>query len=119
MYPYFEDSRHSSGQGVPPFLWNEFTFDATFRVPRCGNIEVVPLLVRHGKDHSPKRQPYHNVGFRIGSDLSYIGDVSGVPETTRELLAGTKILILNALRDTPQPPHFSFPEVYFPLVEVR
>lgn len=112
MFPYFEDSRHSRGQGVPPFEWHEFNwFNASFQVPSCGNIEVTPLPVRHGKDHSSVRQPYINVGFRIG-DFSYIGDVSEVPETTIERIKGTRILVLNALRDTPQSAHFSFKEVY-------
>jgi len=110
MFPYLEDSRHSRGQGVPPFQWHGFNYVDPFQVPSCGNLEVIPLAVWHGKDHSPEPQKYINVGFRIG-DFSYIGDVNVVPDLTKEKVEGTRFLVLNALRDTLQSAHFSFTEV--------
>lgn len=48
-------------------------------------------------------------GFRIG-DFSYITDANYIPDTTMELLKGTKILVLNALRPKAHPSHFSLQE---------
>jgi len=39
--------------------------------------------------------------------FSYISDTSAIPERTRKLLDGTKVLVLDALRDNPHPSHFS------------
>jgi phosphoribosyl 1,2-cyclic phosphodiesterase len=114
MFPYLEDERHSLGHGVPPFTWHPFNESESFTLPSCGNIEVIPLPVQHGRDHAPIRQPYICMGFRIG-DFSYLSDVSFVPEATRIKMEGTKILILNALRIRPQSAHFSFREV-FPII---
>jgi phosphoribosyl 1,2-cyclic phosphodiesterase len=111
MFPYLEDKRHSLGHGVPPFTWHPFNESESFTLPSCGNIEVIPLPVQHGKDHAPIPQPYTCIGFRIG-DFSYLSDVSFVPEKTRRKIEGTKVLILNALREKPQSAHFSFSEVF-------
>lgn len=73
MFPYMEDSRHSSGSGIPPFSWHVFHESNPFLMPSCGNIEVMPLLVQHGRDHVPVRRPYTCIGFRI-KDFSYICD---------------------------------------------
>lgn len=49
-------------------------------------------------------------GFRI-RDFSYITDAKFVPETTIALLKGTRVLVLNALRWTPDhPTHLMIPE---------
>jgi phosphoribosyl 1,2-cyclic phosphate phosphodiesterase len=98
------------GHGVPPFTWHPFSGSEHFILPSCGNIEVIPLPVQHGRDHAPIRQPYTCTGFRIG-DFSYLSDVSFVPEDTRRKMEGTRILILNALREKPQSAHFNFSEV--------
>jgi len=112
MFPYMQDSRHSRGQGRPSFEWNVFSEDSSFVIPSCGDIEVIPLPVEHGKDHSiPIRKPYTCMGFRIG-DFSYLGDVSFVPEATRRKVQGTRTLVLNALREQTQSSHFSIGEVW-------
>lgn len=48
-------------------------------------------------------------GFRIG-DFSYITDANKIPEATMELLKGSKVLVINALRPTSHPSHFSLDE---------
>lgn len=48
-------------------------------------------------------------GFRIG-DFSYITDANSIPASTMELLKGSKILVLNALRPKAHPSHFSLQE---------
>lgn len=49
------------------------------------------------------------LGFRIG-DLAYTPDVSAIPEESRAALGGLDCWIIDALRDTPHPTHFSLPE---------
>ena len=48
-------------------------------------------------------------GFRIG-DFSYITDANHIPENTMELLKGSKILVINALRHKKHPSHFNMEE---------
>ena len=68
---------------------------------QAGGVEVLPLRVIHGQ--------LPIVGFRIG-DLAYITDASLLPEETFAALQGVKTLVLNALRITPHPSHFSLEE---------
>ncbi|MDX1584686.1 MAG: MBL fold metallo-hydrolase, partial [Thermoanaerobaculia bacterium] len=50
------------------------------------------------------------LGFRVG-DFAYITDTNGVPEQSRELLQGLKVLALDGLRMAPpHPTHFTIPE---------
>jgi phosphoribosyl 1,2-cyclic phosphate phosphodiesterase len=44
-------------------------------------------------------------GFRIG-DVAYCTDVSHIPRSSRPLLQGLRVLVLDALRYTPHPAHF-------------
>lgn len=48
-------------------------------------------------------------GYRIGN-FSYLTDTSHVPADSLDLLKGTDVLVLNALRKTPHPKHFSISE---------
>jgi phosphoribosyl 1,2-cyclic phosphate phosphodiesterase len=43
-------------------------------------------------------------GFRFGN-TAYLTDVSAIPESSFELLAGLEHLVLSALRHTPHPSH--------------
>ena len=58
----------------------------------------IPIPLKHG--------PTDVLGFRIG-DLAYCTDVNHIPETSWPLLEGLDVLILDALRMTPHPTHFS------------
>jgi phosphoribosyl 1,2-cyclic phosphodiesterase len=106
------DSKRATGGGdIPSFKWHPFDPANSFSVPSCGGIQVTPLPVEHGMYFSqgpPKA--YMCMGFRVG-DLSYISDASRVPEDTKAKIQGSKILILDALRETPHASHFSFDEV--------
>ncbi len=62
---------------------------------------VTPLPVLHFK--------LPVLGFRIG-DFSYITDANTIPETTLQLLHGTKILVLNALQLEKHISHFNLEE---------
>lgn len=68
---------------------------------RVNDVEILPIRVMHG------RLPI--VGYRFGS-LAYITDASMLPEETFEALKGVETLVINALRITPHPSHFSLEE---------
>ena len=64
-------------------------------------VRVTPIPVIHGN--------MRVAGFRIG-DAAYITDTNLVPDGSIELLKGTKLLVLDALRRVPHPTHMSLPE---------
>lgn len=66
-----------------------------------GAIPVASLPVEHGTEAA--------LGFRFG-DTAYMPDVSLIPEASRARLHGLDLLIIDALRDTPHPTHFSVSE---------
>lgn len=63
-----------------------------------GVIDVLPLQQAHGDIGS--------LGFRIGG-LAYSPDVSGIPEVSVPNLRGLDVWIVDALRYSPHPSHFS------------
>ncbi len=63
-----------------------------------GPITVLPVLQVHGDIHS--------LGFRFGG-LGYSCDVSGLPDDSVAAFAGLDVWIVDALRETPHPSHFS------------
>ena len=66
----------------------------------------IPLL--HGRTHV--------LGFRI-ADFAYCTDCSSIPEASQALLHNLDTLIIDALRPTPHPAHFSF-EQALAMIEV-
>ncbi len=75
-----------------------------------GAIRALPLPVRHGTIDA--------LGFRF-DDLAYVPDVSTMPETTERRLHGLDVLIIDALRYTPHPTHFSVAEALALIERVR
>lgn len=65
------------------------------------DIQIVPIEVSHGK------MPC--LGFRFGS-LAYITDASSIADEEMEKLASLDTLIINSLRKTPHPSHFTLDE---------
>jgi phosphoribosyl 1,2-cyclic phosphate phosphodiesterase len=63
-----------------------------------GGVEIVPVPVYHGK------RPI--LGFRIGA-FAYLTDCSRIPDDSWPLLAGVRVLVIDALRERPHPTHFS------------
>jgi phosphoribosyl 1,2-cyclic phosphate phosphodiesterase len=63
-----------------------------------GVVEAVPIPQEHGDIPS--------LGFRFGN-VAYSPDISGVPESSIPLLQGLDLWIVDALRPTPHPSHFS------------
>lgn len=69
---------------------------------RIADVEITPLPAKHGG--------LDILGFRI-NDFSYLTDVSAVPDETRELIRGSKVVVLSGLRwGPPHPTHMTIPE---------
>jgi phosphoribosyl 1,2-cyclic phosphate phosphodiesterase len=60
--------------------------------------QIVPIPLFHG--------PMPVLGFRIGN-FAYCTDCSVIPDTSRALLEGLEVLVLDALRHKPHPTHFT------------
>jgi phosphoribosyl 1,2-cyclic phosphate phosphodiesterase len=96
IYSYIFDPDAPRGGGIPQILLlqilGEFCIGAATFLP-------VPLL--HGG-----RQIF---GYRVGS-FAYLTDCSAIPDSSWPLLAGVRIVIVDALRERPHPTHFSLSE---------
>jgi phosphoribosyl 1,2-cyclic phosphate phosphodiesterase len=94
-FPYaFADTKYP---GVPEIRLNTIAFDE-FNV---GDIKVTPILVWHMK------MPV--LGFRFG-DFTYITDANRIDQPEKEKIAGSKIIVLNALRREKHISHFTLEE---------
>lgn len=60
------------------------------------DLRVIPIPVIHGENEI--------VGYRIGQ-MAYLTDFSTVPDSSIEMLAGVRVLFLDALRHSPHPTH--------------
>lgn len=69
-----------------------------------GPIRLTPFEVRHGLMDA--------LGFRIG-DLAYLPDVSEIPEDVTHVLQGLGTFVIDALRRTPHPTHFSLDDALY------
>ncbi len=68
---------------------------------RIGGVDVTPFAVPHGT--------MRVFGYRIG-DIGYVTDAKSIPDEAMALLAGVRILVLNALFWKAHPTHLSFGE---------
>jgi len=66
------------------------------------DVTITPLPVKHGR--------VNVMGFRM-NDISYLTDVKEIPEPTRKLIRGSRIMVLSGLRWEPEhPTHLTIPE---------
>lgn len=88
------------GGNYPPILEpHDINPPEPVRIPGQGGvIEATPVVQEHGDIAS--------LGFRIGK-FAYSPDISGLPETSIPLLQGLDLWVVDALRPTPHPSHFS------------
>jgi len=86
-----------AGGGVPRVVFERIGL-APFEV--LGQ-RVVPLRLKHG--------PYDVLGFRFG-DVAYCTDTNSIPDETWPLLERLDVLVLDCLRPTRHPTHFSLEE---------
>jgi phosphoribosyl 1,2-cyclic phosphate phosphodiesterase len=66
-----------------------------------GDIPVAPILVWHYK------MPI--LGFRFG-DFTYITDANRIDDANKKKISGSRVLVLNALRNEPHISHFTLTE---------
>ena len=88
------------GGNYPPILEaNDINPPEPVRIPGAGGVvEAIPVVQEHGDIQS--------LGFRI-ENFAYSPDISGLPESSIPLLEGLDLWIVDALRPTPHPSHFS------------
>lgn len=66
------------------------------------DLSITPLPYQHGN--------IEVLGFRV-NDFSYMTDVKDVPDSTKEKIKGSKVLVLSGLRWGPEhPTHLTIPE---------
>lgn len=66
------------------------------------DLTITPLPALHGK--------VNVLGYRI-NDLSYLTDIKAIPDATKELIRGSKVMVLSGLRWKPEhPTHLTIPE---------
>ena len=92
-FEHAPDSPHSR-----PHLELNVIEEATFSV---GEARVAPIPLMHG--------PMAVLGFRFGR-FAYCTDCNRIPDSSIALLQGVEVLILDALRKTSHPAHFSIDE---------
>ena len=96
-FDYAFEPAPAPGGGVPKL---ELVSISTAPFTLLG-VEVVPLRLRHGV--------FDVLGFRFGG-LAYCTDTNLVPEETWPLLAGIDTLVIDCLRPSRHPTHFSLAE---------
>lgn len=104
--------RTPPGSGYPPIVTEhriEIGQPVTVDGPG-GALAGFPFDMIHGSSHA--------LGFRFG-DLAYASDVSAMPEESLPALDGLEVLIIDALRYTPHPTHFSLSEALAMIEQVR
>ena len=86
LFYYLVDRSKQTGGGVAKLKFNTIA-STPFS---ADGLELTPLPVEHGKN-------WECFGYRFG-DVSYISDASAISEKTAELVQGSTILVLDALR---------------------
>ena len=86
-----------AGGGVPKVVFRRIGTEPFDLLGR----RIVPLRLRHG--------PFDVLGFRIG-DVAYCTDTNAIPADTWPLLEGLDTLVLDCLRPSVHPTHFSVSE---------
>lgn len=92
--------------GLIPHLIFE-TVEETFDLL---GIEVTPVDLQHGRIRS--------CGWRIGG-LAYLTDANGIPPASMAKLHGLDLLVIDGLRPTPHPTHYSIGEAVAIARELR
>ncbi|KAJ3295001.1 hypothetical protein HK104_003112 [Borealophlyctis nickersoniae] len=113
-FPYMVDKRHATGGGDVASLRFHVFGEGGFKPFMIEELEVIPFEVEHGKIGA---KPFMSLGYRFG-DLTYISDVNAIPDPAKEIIKGTKTLILDVLHDKPHPSHFSVPESIAACIEL-
>lgn len=73
-------------------------------------LRILPLKILHGETMI--------FGYRV-NDVSYLTDCNGIPDDTKKLLHGTKLLILDATRFQPHAKHYGLAQAIEVIEELR
>lgn len=100
------------GSDYPPILdMHDLAHEGRVAVKGPGGaVEAEPLPVEHGNEPA--------LGFRFGG-AAYLPDVSHIPPRSLARLHGLDLLIIDALRDTPHPTHFSVSDALALIAQVK
>jgi phosphoribosyl 1,2-cyclic phosphate phosphodiesterase len=96
-FDYAFETAPVPGGGIPKLEFERIT-TAPFEILGA---RVVPLRLRHGV--------FDVLGFRFGT-LAYCTDTNQIPDETWPLLEGLDTLVLDCLRESRHPTHFSLAE---------
>ncbi|HPG34215.1 MAG TPA: MBL fold metallo-hydrolase, partial [Lentimicrobium sp.] len=103
-FPYiFSENRYF---GAPQLTVHEID-DNLFTI---GETNILPIKVMHNK--------LPVFGYRIG-DLTYITDASMIPDEEKHKIKGSKVLVLNALRNSKHISHLSLNEALELIEELK
>jgi phosphoribosyl 1,2-cyclic phosphate phosphodiesterase len=104
--------RTPPGSDYPPILEdNRLAIGQPFEIGGPGGvIAAKPFHIIHGRTAA--------LGFRFGT-MAYASDLSRIPDESLDDFAGLDLLILDALRYTPHPTHFSVSEALAVIAEMR
>ncbi|MGD0566011.1 MAG: MBL fold metallo-hydrolase [Candidatus Goldiibacteriota bacterium] len=70
-----------------------------FKEFKAGGFDIMPVPLLHGE--------LTITGFIIDRKFAYLTDCSAIPEKTYAALSGLEVVVIDALRLTPHPTHFS------------
>ncbi|KAI8602056.1 putative hydrolase [Dissophora ornata] len=105
-FPYMVDSSKATGGGdIPSFNYHIIEHDKDFEVE---GLKFTPLPVHHGKFMSTG-EPFWCLGFRF-NDLSWVSDCSSIPDSTTDKIRGSRVLVIDGLKESIHPSHFSIPQ---------
>ncbi|KAF9336372.1 hypothetical protein BG006_008879 [Podila minutissima] len=105
-FPYMVDSSKATGGGdIPSFTYNIIEHDKDFFVE---GVKFTPLPVHHGM-YMSTGEPFWSLGFRF-NDVSWVSDCSSIPDSTTAKINGSRVLVIDGLKESTHPSHFSIPE---------
>lgn len=95
--------RSPAGSNYPPILSEHRLrhYEPVTITGAGGDVTALPIPLHHGEIDA--------LGFRFG-DTAYTPDVKAIPPDSVEHLRGLDLWIIDALRPTPHPSHFSLQE---------
>jgi phosphoribosyl 1,2-cyclic phosphate phosphodiesterase len=105
MFEYIFNGPRQTGGGIPELRL--FSIAGAFTM---GGAEIVPVPLFHGE--------LPVLGFRVGP-FAYLTDCSRIPADSWPLLEGIRLLILDALRESPHPTHFNVSEALAVVSRIR
>jgi phosphoribosyl 1,2-cyclic phosphate phosphodiesterase len=105
FYYSFEQPEQLGGD--VPMVEINIINDRSFRI---GDIDITPIKLLHGK--------MHVLGYRI-NDFAYCVDTNNIPDESYAKLKNLEVLIIDALRYTTHPTHFSVAEALSEIEKIK